>query len=112
MCGLKKNVVFSKNREPKSIQMTHYSVEAKENKFKGSKKNWERNHGCLDRINCGVDEGGAFWIELFLSDARYLLPDARICWILLVCVAFCVFSVWDDIQPEDRHGQQSDTASK
>jgi len=57
-------------------------------------------------------EAGRLGLNFSFSDARYLLPDARICGILLVYAAFCVFCVWDDIRPENRHGQQSDTASK
>ena len=46
------------------------------------------------------------------SDAGYLLPDARICAILVFCVAFLTFSAWEDRGAEDRRDHESDIDPK
>ncbi len=55
---------------------------------------------------------GRSGLTFSLSDAKYLIPDARTCGILVLCVAFLMFCVWDDTWSEDRHGQKSDIDSK
>ena len=55
---------------------------------------------------------GRAGLTFSLSDAKYLIPDARICAILVSCAAFLMFCVWDDTRCGDRHDQESDTDSK
>ena len=42
------------------------------------------------------------------SDAGHLLPDVRICGILVLCVAYLMFSAWEDMRPEDKNDHESD----
>ena len=60
----------------------------------------------------GLMSVGRIGLDFSLSDARYLLPHARIWGILVVYAAFCMFCIWDDTQPKDRQDQESDTESK
>ncbi len=51
-------------------------------------------------------------LNFSFSDARYLLPDAKIWGILVVYAAFCMLCVWDNTQPKDRDDHESDIESK
>jgi hypothetical protein len=57
----------------------------------------------IELTNAGQAE-----LTLSLSDIKYLIPETRICYILVFFAIFMIFCVWDDMRSEDRHDQESD----
>jgi hypothetical protein len=51
---------------------------------------------------------GRAGLTFSLSDVKYLIPDTRICYILVLFAIFMMFCVWDDIRSDGRHDQESD----
>ena len=51
---------------------------------------------------------GGSAMSFSLSDARFLVPDARICWALGMAVALWVFCAWDNRWQTHVHGRESD----
>jgi hypothetical protein len=47
-----------------------------------------------------------------LSNVKYLIPDTRICYILVLFATFMIFCVWDDKRSEDRQDRESDRDPK
>ena len=59
-----------------------------------------------------ITNAGRAGLTFSLSDVKYLIPDARICYILALFAIFMMFCIWDDIRSEDRHDQESDIDPK
>jgi hypothetical protein len=51
---------------------------------------------------------GRAGLTFSLTDVKYLIPDTRICYILVLFAVFMIFCIWDDIRSEDRQDQESD----
>ena len=55
---------------------------------------------------------GHIGLDFSLSDARYLLPSAKVCAVLAGYAAFCLFCIWDNSQSKDELDQETDIESK